>query len=109
MTAWSCPRARTRPGHALYAITEEGRAELRQWFDTPVDRTNPPRDELAIKLAMAVGSPEVDIRAVIQSQRLHTIKAMQDYTRLKAQAMEAAARGGAPNGTTWPGCSSSTS
>jgi hypothetical protein len=37
---------------------------------------------------MAVGSPGVDIRAVIQSQRLHTIRAMQDYTRLKAQAVE---------------------
>ena len=49
----------------------------------------------------------MDIRAVIQSQRHHTVKAMQDYTRLKAQALaghrEWAAR---VNGTTWPGCSS---
>jgi DNA-binding PadR family transcriptional regulator len=75
-------------GHAVYAITDEGRTELREWFARPVDRTSPPRDELAIKLAMAVGSPGVDIRAVIQSQRLHTIRAMQDYTRLKAQAVE---------------------
>ncbi|MFD4815019.1 PadR family transcriptional regulator, partial [Streptomyces sp. NPDC058418] len=67
-------------GHALYAITEPGRAELRSWFRTPVDRTSPPRDELAIKLAMAVGAPGVDIREVIQSQRRHTIQAMQDYT-----------------------------
>lgn len=74
-------------GHALYAITDDGRAELRSWFETPVDRSNPPRDELAIKLAMAVGAPGVDIRAVIQSQRHHTVKAMQDYTRLKAQAL----------------------
>ncbi|WNI23756.1 PadR family transcriptional regulator [Streptomyces sp. ITFR-16] len=74
-------------GHALYSISDEGRAELRTWFETPVDRSNPPRDELAIKLAMAVGAPGVDIRAVIQSQRHHTVKAMQDYTRLKAQAL----------------------
>ncbi|MCX5101890.1 MULTISPECIES: PadR family transcriptional regulator [unclassified Streptomyces] len=74
-------------GHALYAITDGGRAELRNWFETPVDRSNPPRDELAIKLAMAVGAPGVDIRAVIQSQRHHTLKAMQDYTRLKAQSL----------------------
>ncbi|MFD7119947.1 PadR family transcriptional regulator [Streptomyces sp. NPDC059922] len=76
-------------GHALYVITETGRAELRSWFRTPVDRASPPRDELAIKLAMAVGAPGVDIREVIQSQRHHTIQAMQDYTRLKAQALEA--------------------
>ncbi|QXE35743.1 PadR family transcriptional regulator [Streptomyces sp. GMY02] len=76
-------------GHALYVITDAGRSELKAWFRRPVDRTSPPRDELAIKLAMAVGAPGVDIREVIQSQRRHTIKAMQDYTRLKAQALEA--------------------
>jgi DNA-binding PadR family transcriptional regulator len=85
------PAGEDDAGHALYAITEDGRDELKRWFTTPVDRANPPRDELAIKLAMAVGTPEVDVRAVIQAQRAHTIQAMQDYTRLKAQALEAAA------------------
>ncbi|MFI5755992.1 PadR family transcriptional regulator [Streptomyces sp. NPDC051569] len=80
-------------GHTLYTITPAGRAELRSWFRTPVDRSNPPRDELAIKLAMAVGAPGVDIRDVIQSQRRHTIQAMQDYTRLKGQALEAGPAG----------------
>lgn len=75
-------------GHALYAITDTGRDELRSWFEQPVDRTSPARDELAIKLALAVGASTVDIREVIQSQRRHTVKAMQDYTRLKAQALE---------------------
>ncbi|MFF9149601.1 PadR family transcriptional regulator [Streptomyces sp. NPDC014861] len=81
-------------GHALYAITHAGRTELRSWFEQPVDRTSPARDELAIKLAMAVGAPGVDIREVIQSQRRHTVKAMQDYTRLKAQALAALEGGG---------------
>ncbi|MFC8508623.1 PadR family transcriptional regulator [Streptomyces sp. NPDC057411] len=82
-------------GHALYAITDKGRGELRSWFENPVDRTSPARDELAIKLAMAVGAPGVDIRDVIQSQRRHTVRAMQDYTRLKAQAITAVESGGA--------------
>ncbi|MEV1052242.1 PadR family transcriptional regulator [Streptomyces sp. NPDC049887] len=77
-------------GHTLYSITGAGRTELRAWFERPVDRTSPARDELAIKLAMAVGAPAVDIRDVIQSQRRHTVKAMQDYTRLKAQALDPA-------------------
>ncbi|OII66103.1 MULTISPECIES: PadR family transcriptional regulator [unclassified Streptomyces] len=76
-------------GHALYVITDSGREELRTWYERPVDRTSPARDELAIKLAMAVGAPGVDIRAVIQAQRHHTVKAMQDYTRLKARALGA--------------------
>ncbi|MQY12739.1 hypothetical protein SRB5_28780 [Streptomyces sp. RB5] len=79
-------------GHPLYAITAEGRAELRSWYATPVDRERPARDELAIKLAMAIGAPDVDIRDVIQRQRHHTLKAMQDYTRLKAEALTAAER-----------------
>jgi DNA-binding PadR family transcriptional regulator len=74
-------------GHALYAITDDGREALRSWYATPVDRAHPPRDELAIKLAMAVGAKGVDIQAVIQAQRAHTIRAMQDYTRLKTQAL----------------------
>ncbi|MGV9311023.1 PadR family transcriptional regulator [Streptomyces sp. NPDC003691] len=83
-------------GHALYTITDAGRTELKTWFEAPVDRTSPPRDELAIKLAMAIGAPGVDISRVIQSQRHHTVKAMQDYTRLKRQALAAIESGEGP-------------
>ncbi|MCP3819331.1 PadR family transcriptional regulator [Streptomyces sp. A3M-1-3] len=89
------PSGEDDAGHALYAITDAGREELHSWYERPVDRTSPPRDELSIKLAMAVGAPGVDIRAVIQAQRHATVKAMQDYTRLKAQALAAIETGGA--------------
>ena len=78
-------------GHAVYRITPAGRDEVRAWFATPVSRETPPRDELAIKLAMAVTVPGVDVRAVVQGQRTSTIRALQDYTRLKADAAEPAA------------------
>ncbi|MFJ8625468.1 PadR family transcriptional regulator [Kitasatospora sp. NPDC093550] len=81
-------------GHQFYAATDAGRAELRAWFDTPVPRTNPPRDELAIKLAMAVTVPGVDVSAVVQGQRRHSIKALQDYTRLKGRALAGESRPG---------------
>ncbi|MCU1672901.1 MAG: PadR family transcriptional regulator [Frankiales bacterium] len=70
-------------GHVVYGITDAGRVEVRGWFDTPVSREAPPRDELAIKLAMAVTVPDVDVRAVVQRQRTATVRALQDYTRLK--------------------------
>ena len=41
------------------------------------------RDELAIKLALAVTVPGVDVGTVIQQQRSATMAALQDYTRLK--------------------------
>jgi DNA-binding PadR family transcriptional regulator len=75
-------------GHAVYRITDTGRTEVVTWFSTPVSRTSPPRDELAIKLAMAVTVPGVDVRAVVQGQRSATVRALQDYTRLKARAAE---------------------
>jgi len=70
-------------GHVVYRVTEAGRSEVSAWFTTPVSRSQPPRDELAIKLALAVTVPGVDVGAVIQRQRSATMAAMQDYTRLK--------------------------
>jgi len=75
-------------GHELYRITDTGRSEVTAWFATPVARTQPPRDELAIKLALAVGVPGVDVGAVIQQQRSATMSALQDYARLKRQQGE---------------------
>ncbi|MBV6699998.1 PadR family transcriptional regulator [Kitasatospora aureofaciens] len=89
------PAGEDEEGHQFYEVTDAGRAELRAWFDTPVPRTNPPRDELAIKLAMAVTVPGVDVSAVVQGQRRHSIKALQDYTRLKGRALAGEPRLGA--------------
>ena len=54
-------------GRELYAITPAGRAEADSWLVTPVLRTE--RDELAIKLALAVTLPGTDASAVISAQR----------------------------------------
>jgi DNA-binding PadR family transcriptional regulator len=70
-------------GHVVYEVTAAGRDEVATWFTTPVARTTPPRDELAIKLALAVTVPGVDVGTVIQQQRSATMSALQDYTRLK--------------------------
>jgi DNA-binding PadR family transcriptional regulator len=77
-------------GQRPYQITEAGRAELAGWFATPVSRSDRPRDELAIKLALALSTPGVDVPAVVQAQRSATMRALQEYTRLKARADEPA-------------------
>ena len=71
-------------GRVRYAITAAGRAELGSWFGSPVTARDRPRDELAIKLALAVTVPGVDVAAVVQRQRAATITHLQDLTRLKA-------------------------
>ncbi|MDQ1106457.1 PadR family transcriptional regulator [Nocardioides zeae] len=70
----------------LYALTERGRAESAAWFASPVPRATPPRDELAIKLALAVDAPDVDVVTVIQRQREATVAALQEHTRAQRRA-----------------------
>jgi DNA-binding PadR family transcriptional regulator len=70
-------------GQRPYSITDAGRADLDAWFTTPVQRGERPRDELAIKLALALTTAGVDVPRVIQAQRSATMRALQEYTRLK--------------------------
>jgi DNA-binding PadR family transcriptional regulator len=72
-------------GQKVYEITPAGRDELIRWFETPVAREVIPRQELAIKLVFAMRSG-ADVAAVIQRQRVATVRSLQDITRLKAAA-----------------------
>jgi DNA-binding PadR family transcriptional regulator len=73
-------------GRIAYRITGDGRRELTTWFASPVTREGTPRDELAIKLALAVTTPGVDVVGVVQTQRTATMSSLQELTRLKARA-----------------------
>jgi DNA-binding PadR family transcriptional regulator len=72
-------------GRFVYQIRPEGAQQVRSWFATPVERTDRPRDELAIKLAMAVTTPGVDAREVVQTQRTATLRTLQDLGRLREE------------------------
>ena|SRR5487761_24072 len=66
-----------------FHITEEGREELGQWLRTPPDLSLPPRDELVIKVLVAMQVPGVDVREVIQVHRRYVVEVMQRWTHLK--------------------------
>lgn len=70
-------------GRIRYLLTPAGQAEVARWWQTPVDREITPREELVIKLALAITSPEVDSAAVAQAQRAATMHRLQQLTRLK--------------------------
>lgn len=76
-------------GRIAYRITDAGRRETTQWWTTPVDRSSTPRDELTIKLALAVTIPGVDVLQVTQTQRRATLQHLHDLTRLKHEALRA--------------------
>jgi len=71
-------------GQIYYEITAAGSSEVADWLGSPVVRAAAARDELAIKLAIAVTLPGVDIAHVIQVQRAATLSSLQEYTRTKA-------------------------
>lgn len=65
-------------GRVMYEITERGSAAVTGWFDSVVP-DEPPRDELAIKVAMAVTHPGCDVGAIIQHQRRETMRALENH------------------------------
>lgn len=70
-------------GHVLYSITDAGTAEVRRWFATSVERGVPPRNELAIKLALAVTTAGTDVTALIQAQREISLQELQELTQTR--------------------------
>jgi DNA-binding PadR family transcriptional regulator len=71
-----------------YRITDPGHRELMEWLTKPLADAQPPRDELLIKVLVAVQVPGVDVHDVIQVHRRHLIESMQRYTSVKAAAPE---------------------
>ena len=71
-----------------YRITASGAEELAGWLRTPPELVPPPRDELVIKLLVALQIPGIDIGEILQAHRRHAIEVMQRYTRIKAEAAQ---------------------
>jgi DNA-binding PadR family transcriptional regulator len=66
-----------------FRITVEGGQELAEWLRTPPDLSSPPRDELVMKILVALRVPGTDVREVIQVHRRYVVELMQQWTRLK--------------------------
>jgi DNA-binding PadR family transcriptional regulator len=71
-----------------YRITPAGDHELAVWLRTPPELVPPPRDELVIKVLVALQIPGIDVHEILQVHRRHVIEIMQRYTRVKAEAAE---------------------
>lgn len=69
-----------------FRITEEGMRELDAWLRTPPDLSSPPRDELVMKILIALRVPGANVSEVIQSHRRYLVELMQQWTRIKEDA-----------------------
>jgi DNA-binding PadR family transcriptional regulator len=66
-----------------YRITDAGSAELVEWLRVVPDLSTPPRDDLVMKILIAVRIPGIDVYEVIQAHRRYLVELMQEWTRLK--------------------------
>jgi DNA-binding PadR family transcriptional regulator len=66
-----------------FRITAQGEQELAGWLRTPPDLSSPPRDELVIKVLVALRVPGTDVHEVIQVHRRYLVELMQQWTRIK--------------------------
>lgn len=73
------------PEKRIYAITDNGRAELGQWFESGVQREHQ-RDEFFIKLMMSLTTAETDPYKVIHRQRAKLYQEMHALTSQRHRA-----------------------
>ena len=71
-----------------FRITPAGQTELAHWLRTPPDMSAPPRDELVMKILVAMRVPGTDVREVIQAHRRYLVELMQQWTRIKDDEAE---------------------
>ncbi|MCW2911007.1 MAG: transcriptional regulator, PadR-like family [Actinomycetia bacterium] len=71
-----------------FRITPDGAAELAGWLRTPPDLASPPRDELVMKVLVALRVPGTDVHQVIQVHRRYLVELMQQWTRIKEAEAE---------------------
>ena len=72
----------------IFRITAEGQQELVGWLRTPPDLSAPPRDELVMKVLVAMRVPGTDVPEVIQVHRRYLVELMQQWTRIKEAEAE---------------------
>ncbi|HET9973975.1 MAG TPA: helix-turn-helix transcriptional regulator [Streptosporangiaceae bacterium] len=71
-----------------FRITAAGTQELTGWLRTPPDMSSPPRDELVMKVLVALRVPGTDVAEVIQVHRRYLVELMQQWTRIKESESE---------------------
>jgi DNA-binding PadR family transcriptional regulator len=70
-------------GRIDYSLTSAGRDAATEWMSSPVELAVANRDEISLKILMAMRSRIGDARRVVERQRGATMALLQDYTTLR--------------------------
>ena len=70
-------------GQISYSITDLGKEEAIHWLTKPIEQSAQSRNELAIKLALAVTLPGIDTTTILQAQKISTLQNLQLLTTSK--------------------------
>ena len=77
-----------------YELSSAGRRHISAWWATAIDRSAPPRNELVIKLALAMRSQRVDVSELVHVQRAETQRRLQLLRSEEAEGLAAQSAGG---------------
>jgi DNA-binding PadR family transcriptional regulator len=83
-----------RPDRKIYSITRKGKKELVEWLSTPVSKVRALRDEFFIKLVFMDKSDPRPILELIEKQKAHYLKQMNQLTHRKVALKK---KGGGPD------------
>ena len=75
--------AETDGAQRRFQLTADGRTELDRWLQTPPDLSAPLREDLVVKVMVALGIEGIDTRRLLQVHRRHLVEIMRDYARVK--------------------------
>jgi DNA-binding PadR family transcriptional regulator len=75
-------------GKKTYRVTAAGRRELDAWFDSPVEKPRPLRDEFFIKLVVGRLAGAADPARIIDRQRQAYLTQLRDLTALASRTAD---------------------
>jgi DNA-binding PadR family transcriptional regulator len=72
-------------GRIMYSITTEGQDQVQEWLGSPAPQPLASRDELSMKVLIAVATDIIDPVKVLSAQRTAAMSTLQSITRLKGE------------------------
>ncbi|MGV8876024.1 MAG: PadR family transcriptional regulator [Rhodoglobus sp.] len=82
-------RARPTQPQTFYQITDAGRAIALAWLAAPLERYDQSRDELALKIAIAMTLPGVEVEDIIATQQRSTLSTLNSAKLTAASRQQA--------------------